>query len=163
MSIAQQTDRAERLVNLLPEAGVDLILVTDLVNVHYLTGYTGSNGLALVGPQTRAFITDFRYVEQAAEQVDSSFARHQAQLELIDAVDDVLPDGTLALGFESEHLTVRQYERLREVLPDRVSLVAVGGLVEQLRAVKEPEEIARIHEAAKLADAALGAGDRRAG
>jgi Xaa-Pro aminopeptidase len=155
MSIAQRTDRAERLVNLFPEAGVDVMLVTDLVNVRYLTGYTGSNGLALVGARTRAFITDFRYVEQAAEQVDSSFARHQAPLELIDAVHDLLPEGALALGFESTHVTVRNSERLREVLPDRVSLVPVEGLVEQLRAVKEPDEVGRIREATKLADAAL--------
>ncbi len=155
MSIAQRTDRAERLVDLFPEAGIDVMLVTDLVNVRYLTGYTGSNGLALVGAQTRAFITDFRYVEQAAEQVDSSFVRHQAPLELLDAVHDLLPDGTLALGFESTHVTVRNSERLREVLPDRVSLVPVEGVVEQLRAVKEPDEVGRIREATKLADTAL--------
>ncbi len=156
MSIAQRTGRAERVVNLLPEAGVDLMLVTDLVNVRYLTGYTGSNGLALVGPQTRAFITDFRYVEQAAEQVDGSFSRHEAPLELIDSIAEALPDGELQLGFESAQVSVRQHDRLREVLPDRVTLVAVDGLVEQLRAVKEPEEVARIREATKLADAALG-------
>ena len=61
------SDRADRLNQLLDDEGLDLILVTDLVNVRYLTGYTGSNGLALVGPQTRTFVTDFRYVEQAAE------------------------------------------------------------------------------------------------
>ena len=54
------SDRAERLLGLLPGAGVDLLLITGLVNVRYMTGYTGSNGLALVGPQTRAFVTDFR-------------------------------------------------------------------------------------------------------
>lgn len=155
MSIAQRTDRAERLVNLFPGAGIDTMLVTDLVNVRYLTGYTGSNGLALVGPQTRTFITDFRYVEQAAEQVDSSFARHQAPLELIDAVEEALPEGPLRLGFEATQVSVREHERLREVLPGRVTLVAVEGLVERLRAVKEPEEVARIREATKLADAAL--------
>ena len=53
-SSPEMSDRADRLVELLPEAGVDLLLVTSLVNVRYLTGYTGSNGLALVGPDTRA-------------------------------------------------------------------------------------------------------------
>ena len=67
--------RAERLVDLLPEAGVDLMLVTHLVNVRYLTGYTGSNGIALIGSSSRLFVTDFRYVEQAAEEVDPSFER----------------------------------------------------------------------------------------
>ena len=45
-----------------------MLLVSALVNVRYMTGYTGSNGLALLGPQTRMFVTDFRYVEQAAER-----------------------------------------------------------------------------------------------
>jgi Xaa-Pro aminopeptidase len=155
VSVAQGTDRAEQLIRLLPDAGIDLILVTNLVNVRYLTGYTGSNGLALVGPHTREFITDFRYVEQAAEQVDRSFARHQAPQELIDAIEDVLPEGPLVLGFESGTVSVREHERLLEVLPERIELVPVDGLVERLRAVKEPKEIARIRAAAKLADAAL--------
>jgi Xaa-Pro aminopeptidase len=155
VSIAQTTDRAGRLVNLLGETGVDLMLVTDLVNVRYLTGYTGSNGLALLGPQTRVFVTDFRYVEQAAEQVDQSFTRYQAPLELIDSLADVLPDGELRLGFEPANVSVALHARLRELLPNRVTLVGAEDLVERLRAVKEPEEIGRIREATKLADAAL--------
>jgi Xaa-Pro aminopeptidase len=155
VSIAHQTDRAERLAELLPGRQIDLMLVTDLVNVRYLTGYTGTNGLALVGPQTRAFITDFRYVEQAAEQVSRSFERHLAPLELMDAVAPLLPEGRLRLGFESAHVSVRDLERMRELLPGRVELCGVEGLIERLRAAKEPEEVARIREAARLADAAL--------
>ena len=58
-----------RILEVLPDARIDVMMVTDIVNVRYLTGYTGSNGLALIGPQTRTFITDFRYVEQAAEEM----------------------------------------------------------------------------------------------
>lgn len=155
MSITQQTERAERLAGLLPEAEVDLLLVTDLFNVRYLTGYTGSNGLAAVGPGTRAFITDFRYVQQAAEEVDPSFDRREAKRELIHAVAETLPDGPLRLGFEEANLSVRDHARLRDELPERVELVPVDGLVERLRAVKEPDEVGRIQEAAKLADAAF--------
>ena len=61
------SDRSERLTELLAEPSTDVLLVTDLVNVRYLTGYTGSNGIALVGPGLRTFISDFRYLEQAAE------------------------------------------------------------------------------------------------
>ena len=67
--------RAERLIGGLDGAGVDLMLVTNLVNVRYLTGYTGSNGLALIGPNTRVFLTDFRYTEQAEDEVDPEFER----------------------------------------------------------------------------------------
>jgi Xaa-Pro aminopeptidase len=149
--------RAERLIDLLPEAGLDLLLVTDLINVRYLTGYTGSNGLALIGPQTRVFITDFRYVEQAAAEVHPSYERRQAPLDLVDALAQALPPGELVLGFEDSQLTVRQHERVRELLPERARLAAAGTLVERLRAVKEPEEIARITAAIEIADAAFQA------
>jgi Xaa-Pro aminopeptidase len=145
----------ERLVALLPEAGVDVMLITDLVNVRYLTGYRGSNGLALVGPDTRSFITDFRYVEQAAEQVDSSFERVRAPQELLDALGEALPAGDLRLGFEDSHMSVRTHARIGELLGERVELVPSGGLVERLRAVKQPEEVQRIRVAAELADSAF--------
>jgi Xaa-Pro aminopeptidase len=149
------SDRAQRLVELLPDAGVDLLLVSALVNVRYMTGYTGSNGLALVGPQARLFVTDFRYVEQAAEEVDPTYDRRQAPQELLDLVGDLLPGGPVRLGFDDAHLTVRQHAKLRELLPERAELVTAGGLVERLRAVKEPEEIELIRRATVLADAAL--------
>jgi Xaa-Pro aminopeptidase len=155
MTVTQGTDRTDRLVSLLPDAEVDAMLVTALVNVRYLTGYTGSNGLAVVAPHTRAFVTDFRYVEQAAEQVDKSFDRHRASQELIEGIEEVLPGGPLRLGFELANLTVRDHRRLRQTLPDRVELVGVDGLVERLRAIKEPEEVERIREAAKVADVAF--------
>jgi len=117
--------RADRLTERLSGAGVDVVLITNLINVRYLTGYTGSNGLALIGPSTRAFVTDFRYVEQAAEQVDSSFERLRAPVDLLEAVNDAIPSGELRLGFEEAHMTVRDYGRLRELLADRVELVGV--------------------------------------
>ncbi len=147
--------RGDKLVGLLPDAGIDVLLVTDLANVRYLTGYSGSNGLALVGPSARAFITDFRYVEQAAEQVDASFERRQAPQDLLDSVADVLPDGSVRLGFEDAHVSVRTHDRLRGLLDERVSLVGVDGIVEQLRAIKDAGEVSAIRTACQLADAAL--------
>jgi Xaa-Pro aminopeptidase len=147
--------RADRLAERLQTAEVDAVLITDLVNVRYLTGYTGSNGLALIGQDTRAFVTDFRYVEQAAEQVDPSFDRLKASVDLLEAIKDALPTGELRLGFEAAHLSVREHERLRGLLPERVELVGVHGLVEALRAVKDPGELASIRAAAALADEAF--------
>jgi len=149
--------RPERLAGLLPEAQADLVLVTDLVNVRYMTGYTGSNGLALVGPDTRVFITDFRYVEQAAAEVDPGYDRRRdhGTGDLFSGLEEVLPAGELRLGFDDANLTVRRHARLRELLPERVTLVAAGGLVERLRVVKDPSEIEHIRTAARVADAAL--------
>ena len=149
--------RAERLVAELAGAEVDAILVTDLVNVRYLTGYTGTNGMVVLGPQTRVFVTDFRYVEQAAEEVDSSYQRVTAIQELISALPDLLPAGDVRLGFDDAHTSVRSHAQLRELLDDRIELVAAGGLVENLRTVKEPTEIELIARAAQIADEAFEA------
>ena len=148
------SDRTARLAEKLPEVGADLVVVTSLVNVRYLTGFTGSNGIVLVGPQMRVFLTDFRYVEQSAAEVDASFDRRVGQ-ELMDLLPDLLPSSIGRVAFEDAHMTVRAHARLRELVGDRVELVAGGDLVESLRVVKDSQEIGRIGEAAKLADAAL--------
>jgi Xaa-Pro aminopeptidase len=143
--------RADRLAERLAEREVDLLLVTDMTNVRYLTGFTGSNGFAVVGPDVRRFVTDFRYVEQAAKQV-RGFDREQGPQDFVGALADGWPDGELRLGFEDQHVTVRRHRRIREVVPERIELVAAGGLVEALREVKEAREIEQIHAAARLVD-----------
>jgi Xaa-Pro aminopeptidase len=149
------SDRATRLAEALPDLGADLLLVTSLVNVRYLTGFTGSSALVLVGPDTRAFVTDFRYLEQSAAQVDGSFDRTIAPQELMDTLPDLLGSGEVRLAIEDAHMSVRMRERLAELLAGRAELVAGGDAVETLRVVKDSDEIHRIAEAAKIADAAL--------
>ena len=146
---------ADRLTERLPDAGIDVLLVTNLVNVRYLTGYTGSNGIALVGAATRTFITDFRYVEQAANEVDPTFDRRRSAQRLTEGLEEALPEGELRLGFEAAHMSVSEHAQLRELLPSRIELVATSGLVEELRAVKQPDEVAAIRAAAALADEAF--------
>ena len=68
----QTATRADRLAEAIAERGTDVLVVSNLVDVRYLTGYSGSNGLALVGPGAgglRVFLTDFRYMTQAAAEV----------------------------------------------------------------------------------------------
>ena len=144
--------RADRVAARLAERELDVLLVTDLVNVRYLTGYTGTNGLAVVGPQTRRFLTDFRYVEQAAAQVGGDFDRETVPRDLRLGLADGWPAGPVRLGFEDQHVSVRAAAQLRETLPDRVELVPAGGLVEAERATKEPAELAAIRAAAALTD-----------
>lgn len=147
--------RADRLAALLDERELDALLVTNLVNVRYLTGYTGSNGVALVGlDDLRCFVTDFRYVTQAEQQVHG-FARRIGEQDLLDEAVAALPAGDLRLGIEDQHMSVRTFDRLREALPASVELVPAGGGVERLRTVKDADEVARIRAAAELADAAL--------
>jgi Xaa-Pro aminopeptidase len=143
--------RADRVAARLTERGADLLLVTDLVNVRYLTGFTGSSAVAVVGADTRRFITDFRYVERARSEV-KEFDRERAPQEFADALKTGWPGGRVRLGFEDQHMSVRQHRRLRELLPDRIELVPAGGAVEAERALKEPGEIEAIRAAAALVD-----------
>ncbi len=129
--------RADRVAARLAEREADALLVTDLVNIRYLTGFTGTAAMAIVGPETRRFITDFRYVERAQAEVEG-FEQERAPQEPAAALKSGWPDGPVRLGFEDQHLSVRQHQRLRELLPDRIELVAAGGLVEAERARKEP-------------------------
>ena len=142
--------RADRLVELLAERELDSLLVTDLVNVRYLTGFTGSNGAAIVTPDERLFFTDFRYVEQARDQVPD-FERLDAGRDLADALAKRLSGRA---GFDEDDVSVATHGKLSEKLGDGVELVAAGGLVERLRAVKDEAEIAAMSAAADLATAA---------
>jgi len=145
------SSRADRLAKRLEDKGLDLMVVTNLVNVRYLSGYTGSNGAAIVGPEVRVFFTDFRYVEQASEQVPD-FERVKGERDLLGDVAERLSG---RVGFEDGSMTVRSFERLKGLVGDGAELVAAGNLVEELRAVKENAEVDAIRAAAQLADSAL--------
>jgi Xaa-Pro aminopeptidase len=134
---------------------LDALLVTDRANLRYLTGFTGSNGYAVVGPGVRRFVTDFRYVERARGEVPD-FDREQGPQEILGALADGWRDGPIRLGFDDGSLSVRAHARLRETVPERLELVAAGGVVEGERAVKEPGEIERIRAAAALVDDVYG-------
>ena len=153
----QTATRADRLADLVAERGLDALLVTGLVNVRWLTGFTGSNALSLVGAGPdgiRVFLTDFRYLTQSAEQVPEGWAKDIAQ-ELLPAVHERLPEGPLRLGFDDADLSVRDHAKLAESLREGVELAAAGGAVEELRAIKDETELQAIRAAAKLADTAL--------
>jgi Xaa-Pro aminopeptidase len=146
--------RAERLEGAVAERGLDALLVTDLVNVRYLTGYTGSNGLALVAPGSRRSVTDFRYASQVEREVPDEWARETVVQDLTSALPEHLPSGASRLGFDDATVSVRAHAKLAELLAG-VELVPAGGMVEELRAVKDDLEVARIRGAAQLADEAL--------
>jgi Xaa-Pro aminopeptidase len=125
-----------------------MLFVSDLTNVRYLTGFAGTNGACLVGPELWIFFTDFRYTERAAREVGDEWERPEAERELLPQIAARMQG---RVGFEDGKLSVRGLERLRKAA-EGVELVPAGDLVEELRAVKEPGEIERIAAAAELAD-----------
>jgi Xaa-Pro aminopeptidase len=161
-SAAAQTreeQRIERLAGELTERGVDALLVSTPVNVRYLTGFTGSNGLVLLTAGEQAdghrFLTDFRYTTQSAEQVAPALQREIVTGNLLEAAARTLPDSGGTLGFDDASVTVADHERLRTALAQGWELAPCAGAVERLRAVKDAQEIERMRAAALLADEAL--------
>jgi Xaa-Pro aminopeptidase len=138
----------------LDEAGLDALLVTHLPNVRYLTGFSGSAALLLVRPDATTLITDFRYAAQAQEEAGGAASvevDRKSVWERLGRVLGAVPPG--ALGIESQAVTVRDAERVAALTRGRV--VPTADLVERLRAVKSPEEVAAVRAAAALAQAAL--------
>jgi Xaa-Pro aminopeptidase len=143
--------RGERLEGLLAEKELDRFLVTDLTNVRYLTGFTGTNGACVCGPGVRLFLTDFRYTERAVAEVEGWETETLAG----DWLKGIAERLEGRVGFEDDQMSVRLKEKLTEKLAEGTELVAAGGRVEQLRRVKDEEELAAIAEASKLADEVL--------
>jgi Xaa-Pro aminopeptidase len=148
MTLATDT-RADQVVDKLADREIDSLLVNDLTNVRWLTGFTGTNGLALVSRDFKLFVTDFRYVEQAREQVPDSFEHARGKQELS---EEAIKRMSGRVGYDDAHVTVRQFEKLRGAVPDGVELVPAGGLIEELRAVKDAREVEAIRAATALAD-----------
>ncbi|MGI8845611.1 MAG: M24 family metallopeptidase [Thermoleophilaceae bacterium] len=143
--------RADRLDAVLAERELDSLLVTDLVNVRWLTGFTGSNGACVISRDRRLFLTDFRYTEQADAQV-RSFERVRAGRDLL---ADVAGRLTGRAGFDDANLSVRSHAKVADKAAGDVELVAAGGAIEALREVKDAAELERIAAAQELATAAL--------
>lgn len=144
--------RGDRLEGLLAERELDRMLVTDLTNVRYLTGFTGTNGVCICGPGVRLFLTDFRYTERAAAEVEG-WETLTISNDWLKGIAEQLEG---RVGFEDDQMSVRQLEKLKEKLAEGVETVAAGGRVEQLRRVKDDEELAAIAEASKLAGEVWG-------
>ena len=151
--------RAQALRSLLAgHAGApEGLLVTDLTNIRWLTGFTGSSGWVVVLPDDLVLITDGRYGAQAERQLATSgttatiavgTSAAEMQRLLMEAVHEVAH-----LGFESAHLTHQQFVRFGEALAP--ALVPTVGLVERGRRRKDAAEVERIEAACVIADAAL--------
>jgi Xaa-Pro aminopeptidase len=152
--------RADRLAALVAEEGLDQLLVGDLVtpsetgreagaSLRWVTGFTGTSGLAVIGAEERLFFTDFRYRERAEREVTTEFERVLIERGLISDAARRLHG---RIGYDDAQTSVKNLGRLTELTPDDAELVPATGLVERLRRPKDEAELAAIAEAARLAD-----------
>ncbi|SDK55558.1 M24 family metallopeptidase [Sediminibacillus albus] len=145
--------KLEKLRAAIKESNIDALLITSAKNRRYITGFTGTAGVALVSADEALFITDFRYTEQANEQVkDFQIIEHKQPIHL-EVAEQLKKMGSKTLGFEKNDLTYGIYQQYSDKVD--AEFVPTSGIVEKLRLIKSHEELNIIKSAAKIADAAF--------
>ncbi|HJT31738.1 MAG TPA: Xaa-Pro peptidase family protein [Pirellulales bacterium] len=151
-------ERRQRLIGLLNDANAEALLVTNFTNVTYLTGFTGDDSYLLVSPRETVIISDFRYVEQlAGECPDLRTQIRTTAVKMPDAVVEVIGSAKVGrLGIEADSLTISLYNYLTGQLP-KIAVHPTTGLVEQLREIKDADEIAELRRAIACAEQSFDA------
>lgn len=150
--------RLTKLRAAMADKELDAFLVSSPENREYLSGFTGTAGYLLISQHEALLATDFRYVEQAERQApEFRVCRIEGRNWLSTLIHELSPR---RIGFEGQRLTVIQYMQFKETIhangnSTHPELVATSGLIESLRAVKEPAELKLIQEAIKVSDAAF--------
>lgn len=137
------------------QQGFPALLVSDIVNVQWLSEFTGSYGFALLTTDRATFVTDSRYVVQAREQVkELEIISFDASTTLVKVLHGWMREqGLTEIGFEPS-ISYSQFEQWTDAF-EGVTLRTCGGLLSSLRKIKSPDEVARIQEACRLADACM--------
>jgi Xaa-Pro aminopeptidase len=137
----------------LERRGVDALVFLNLSNIRYLAGFTGSDGVLVLGRDSGRFLTDSRYVTQAAAEV-TVFETSQYRIKLEGICSELKSMGARKVGFEAEHTTVAQLNAIAEALPG-VELKPIGAELDDLRIVKDDEEVGLLARCAEIASRAL--------
>lgn len=148
----------KRIINLLnkfEEKNIDSMIIHDNNNRRYLSGFTGSSGYLYISKNRRVLLTDFRYLEQGDNQAVGYEIIDHNKIGLYETLNNLLQeDGADSVGFEAESLSYTEYISMKNKLKD-VTLIETKGLVEEIRMIKDEEELKVIKKAASIADKAF--------
>ena len=149
--------RRRKLARAVKKAGADAMLVTNFLNVTYLTGFTGDDSYLLMGNGVEAMLSDPRYTQQIGEECGGlDVALRGPSTTLVSVAESVVKKaGIKRLAVEATSMTLDLHARISGVLSG-IELIPTSGLVEELREIKDREEIAEIREAVALAEKAFG-------
>lgn len=143
--------RQEKLKSVLADQGLDGMLITNLTNIRYISGFTGSAASCLITPDSQYFITDGRYIEQSKAQVKGfkRFIDMDSHLSII-RKNNLNPNG-LKIAFEGDHVTFSLYEDMTSIFPE-TTWEHTGMILEDLAAVKDELELDAIRTAVEVTD-----------
>ena len=140
--------------NKLKDLKIDGALITKRENYMYLSGFSGTSANLLITDKKAYLLTDFRYVEQAAKQAPL-FEIVQHKSDILDTIFEIVnSEGIKKLGFEDQSVTFNQYKGYADKMKN-TELFSIGSAVDDLRAIKDEQEIEIIDKAVQIADAAF--------
>src|SRR5512141_1863861 len=147
--------RLAEVRRLLEAKNLPALLIMQAENRRYLSGFTGSAGMLFITPTHAILSTDFRYWEQSTHQAPD-FMLHQAVGVYKDFLPGLIAEGgnPVRVGIESGTVTVAQHEQMKKVMP-HVEWEGVNGLIENVRAVKDADELALTQKTIDLAEDGL--------
>jgi Xaa-Pro aminopeptidase len=147
--------RQKKLASTMRGAGLDSLMVTHLPNVRYLCGFTGTAGVLLLHAGSRGhkskFYTDGRYTQQAHDEVQGAKVVIGRRAALPEACEGVRKSSVRSLGFEAEHLSYAEFKQLGRLVGGKARLKPTNSMVEEMRVIKDPDEISQIRASVLLA------------
>lgn len=150
-----ENKKVGRLIKFFEEKNIEAIIVTNDKNCAYLSGFRGTSGFLVITHKKRFLFTDFRYIEQAESQTESFEVIAVKDEKMSAALKKVVDDQKIKkLGFEEEHVSYECYGEMREKLHG-TDLIPLKDVIENLRAVKDADEIEKIKQAVSIADRAF--------
>ena len=145
------SNRLDLLKNHFHLNGLDGIYVTNLTNIRYLTGFTGSAGSLLILDNKQYFFTDGRYIEQSKNQVKNATiiitgSAHYSEIKFKNLLND-----NMTIGFESDYVSVNLFSKFKQQL-NKIKWVSTSGIIEKIAAVKDRLEIESLQTAIDITD-----------
>ena len=143
------------LNKIIESSNIDAVFITDMYNLRYFTGFTGTTGIALATKEGNFFFSDFRYKEQGAKQVEANgFTFVEVGRNSLDKVKELIDKfGIKKLGFEDLNMTFSYYKKIEELF--KVELVQLGSILSNQRLIKKDFEIENIKKATEISDIAF--------
>ena len=142
-------NQIKKLQSQLKKQNLSAVLITNRKNVHYLSGFNGSNGMLLVTPKKVTLITDFRYFVRAKKQLRKGISLYDQKKGLKGVMGRLQ-----TIGFEDQGITVYHLQNLKKALPKK-KWKPIGSLVEEMRMIKDSSEIKIMKKGCALADKCL--------
>ncbi len=141
---------------ILKEKDIQAIIITDPINMRYISGFSGGEGALYLSSNREVLITDSRYTEAAAKESSFEIIEENAAHKRMRILSELAEsDGVCSIGFEDNAMTYGMYIKYTAALMQVKSWIPLGSAVDNLRLIKSDKEIALMQKASEIADYAF--------